>query len=260
MWGMLGNDQYGDCGPAATEHYRMAKAGTADITNASDAATEALYFAYGRAQGEPGSHPDQGVDNASWLKWMFDNGYITAYARVDANDADAVRMAMLNFSGVLVGCSLADQAEQEFNDHRPWTITAAERPDPQEGHDILLVAYDSAGETFVTWGALQRATVAWESGEAHAGDLEAWVIMTNEDAARNGVDLDALRAQISAWGGESVAPPTPAPAPAPSPAPQPEPSPSPEPTPSEWKKFAHDLRVAIRNVDHVISEFLKSHA
>jgi hypothetical protein len=45
---------------------------------------------------------------------------------------------MLNFNGVLLGCSLTDNAEQEFNDQQPWTITASEHPDPQEGHDIHI--------------------------------------------------------------------------------------------------------------------------
>ena len=73
---------------------------------------------------------------------------------------------MLNFNGVLLGCSLTDNAEQEFNDQQPWTITASEHPDPQEGHDIYLVKYDTQAdtETIVTWGADQICTVAWETG------------------------------------------------------------------------------------------------
>lgn len=259
-WGMLANDQLGDCGPAATEHYRMAKAGSIAVSPpATTAYTAQLYFAYGVAMGE-GPQADQGVDNLTWLKWMFDNGHILGFARLDATNAAEIRMAMLNFGGVLIGCSLADTAEQEFNNGQPWTISAQEQPDPQEGHDILLVKYDAAGETLVTWGALQRATIAWETGEAHAGDLEAWVILAAEDVARNGVDIAALQAEIAALGG-TVAPtpkppaPVPAPTPAPSPGPAPSPSPDPAPVPSPAPSpdvvhkaitaFVHALKTAI---------------
>jgi len=176
-WGMLGNDKHSDCGAAAFEHGRMAKSGSnvlddhgtelpADSQEATDHTLQ-TYYAYGRAMGEPGPDPDQGVDNATWLKYLFDQGMIEGFAELNAKDPNEVHMAMLNFKGVLLGCSLTDQAEQEFNNHQPWTITASERPDPQHGHDIYLVKYDmQAGtETIVTWGADQQCTVAWETGE-----------------------------------------------------------------------------------------------
>jgi hypothetical protein len=212
-WGMLGNDTHSDCGAAAFQHGRMAKSGKnvlADngtlLTADSQAATDytlSSYYAYGRAMGEAGAEPDQGVQNSTWLKFLFDQRMIEGYAELDATNADEVHMAMLNFGGVLIGCSLTDQALQEFNNHQPWDISATEEPDPNEGHDIYLVKYDTqAGtETVVTWGADQECTIAWQSGEVQAGDLEAWVFITAEDAARNGVDLPALQAQIRSLGG-----------------------------------------------------------
>lgn len=212
-WGMLGNDRYSDCGAAAFEHGRMAKCGKnmlndngQELAADSQAATDCTlktYFAYGRAMGEPGQDPDQGVDNATWLKYLFDQGIIEGYAELDATNPDEVHMAMLNFNGVLVGCCLTDGAEQEFNNHQPWNITPSEQPDQSDGHDIYLVKYDTqAGtETMVTWGADQQCTVAWHSGQVQAGDLEAWVFITNEDAERNGVDLPALKQAIRDLGG-----------------------------------------------------------
>lgn len=55
--------------------------------------------------------------------------------------------------------------------------------------------------TIVTWGAGQECTVRWETAQAQAGDLEAWVFITAEDAQRNGVDLAALQAAIRNLGG-----------------------------------------------------------
>lgn len=204
-WLMLSNEKYGCCGPAATMHYRMAKAGRV-IAECTDDYTTGLYFAYGIAQGEPGPQPDMGVDNSSWLKWMFDQGHIEGYAEIDAHNPDAVHRAMLNFSGVLIGVNLTPDAEEDFSMHLPWDISAADQPDPNDGHDILLVAYDQTGDTFVTWGGLQKATVRWDETAID----EAWVIVTAEDAARNGVDLLALQAQIRQLGGtENQATPVP---------------------------------------------------
>lgn len=212
-WGMLGNDQHSDCGAAAFQHGRMAKSGQnvlndngQELPADSQAATDytlASYYAYGRSMGEPGQDPDQGVDNATWLKFLFDQKMIEGYAELNASDPDEVHMAMLNFNGVLIGCCLTDDAEQEFNDHQPWNITPSDRPDANEGHDIYLVKYDANGETIVTWGADQECTVAWEKGQAQAGDLEAWVFITAEDAKRNGVDLAALQQAIRDLGGNA---------------------------------------------------------
>ncbi|MDE2096445.1 MAG: hypothetical protein KGL39_04305 [Patescibacteria group bacterium] len=226
-WGMLGNDQYGDCGPAATEHNRMAKAG-APIPSITTTSTESLYFEYGLAQGEPGPTPDQGVDNASWLKFLFDKGIIEGYAEVNVANPDELKQAMIDFRGVIVGCCLTDSAEAEFQAGQPWNITPAEQPDASLGHDILLVAYGAGGYKFVTWGTEQLATVAWESFEAQ-GDMDAWVIITSEDAQRADVDLPRLQAEIRALGGTVSQVPQP-------------PSPLPETHLSWWQDVQHWLK------------------
>jgi hypothetical protein len=210
---VLGNKTHRNCGAAAFQHGRMAKSGRNVVNNAgtelpadSQAATDctlAIYFEYGRAMGVPGPEHDHGVVNASWLRFLFSQNLIQGYAELDASNADEVRMAMLNFGGVLIGCELPVEAEQEFINHQPWTITATEQPSPEGGHDVYLVKYDTdAGtETVVTWGANQDCAVAWETGELQAGHLEAWVFVTAEDADRNGVDLLALQQAIRDVGG-----------------------------------------------------------
>ena len=264
VWGMLGNDTLSDCGPAAIEHSRIAKAaqgaaadGTPILPSTFAAPTEAhtasWYFGYGISQGEPAPAPDQGVDNKSMLMYLYNitAGVIPtpagdditewAFAELDVTNPNEVHQALLDFHGVLMGCSLTDQAETEFSDHQPWTVTASEQPDPNNGHDTWLVAYDAEGETTVTWGALQRITVDWESAETAGGDLDMWVIVTAEDAARVGMTAEtfaALQAEIRALGGtvDPVAPPEPSPAPVPAPEPAPPPAPEPAPEPAEGKK------------------------
>jgi hypothetical protein len=108
---------------------------------------------------------------------------------------------MLNFSGVCVAVELTDDAEQLFNLHEPWTTAQGESPDPQEGHDILLVKYDPTSDTFVTWGGLQGATIPWDSGCI----TNVYVFVSKEDAQRNGVDIDQLVQACRQFGG-TVAP------------------------------------------------------
>ncbi len=207
-WGMLGNDELRDCGPAATAHARMLKAviepGTtaapprfeASFVQPTTEAVTAQYFAYGIAQGQPGPNPDHGVNNARWLAWLFSQGLIEAYAEIDLTGPDArarVRRAMVDFGGVLLGIGLTSDAEQCFESHEPWTLEHGHPSNPGNGHDVLLVAYDDAGDTLVTWGALQRSTIPFD----HACFEEAWVIVTSEDAARSGFDLEGARAAIA---------------------------------------------------------------
>lgn len=206
-WGMLGNDRYGCCGVAAFEHIRMAKAlcsvadGTptfeSDFAVPTTESTEALYFAYGKAQGEPGEHPDEGVANADFLKWLFEQGEIEWFAELDVQNVDEVHQAMLDCYGVLVAVALTDDAEQLFSAHEPWTVANGETPDQQEGHDIALLAYAPDNDAFVTWGAVEPATPEWVKECAS----EAWVFGSREDGERAGFDVDACVAAIRALGG-----------------------------------------------------------
>jgi hypothetical protein len=248
---MLMNDTLLDCGPAMVEHARMAKAAIGATPEGvglfptsfhlpSDQNTEDWYSALQTFYGVVPPLPGNGVDNKSMLMWLYnatggvfpkgDDITEWGFAEIDVTDIDGLKDDMVAFRGVLCGVSLTPNAESEFEQHVPWTVTPQEQPDPQMGHDILLVEYDETSYTFVTWGALQKATVAWEQAESGDGDFDAWVIITAEDAERNGVDLAALKAEIEALGGTDDVPVPPSPAPAPEPAPEPAPpSPAPEP-------------------------------
>jgi hypothetical protein len=50
----------------------------------------------------------------------------------------------------------------------------------------------------VTWGAVQESTLDWTKACLD----EAWVIITQEDAAAANVDIAALRADIDALHGQ----------------------------------------------------------
>lgn len=211
-WGMLGNDQYGDCGVAAKCHLEMLQSvvdgasGTYDPGYGvhTDASAIAEYFAYGAAQGE-GTNADEGVELSTYLGWLYSRGKIDAYAELDVSSpgaADRVHQAMIDFGGVLVGVNLTDDAEQLFSAGQPWTTANGESPDAQEGHAIALVKYDANGDTFVTWGAEQGSTINWDSVCID----EAWVLITPDEAELAGYDFAAVSAELYALHGTGSAP------------------------------------------------------
>ena len=202
-WGMDGNATYADCVPAASDHYQVAKsAGTEQPGHLGGAGPVALYFDYGRAMGEPGRYPDEGVVIATWLLWLYRRGVIEGFCELDPTDRTEVHGAMVDYAGVLLGVELTEEAETLFERHLPWTL-AGTRPTPGMGHGVLLVAYEPGGtETCVTWGALQEMTLAWETGCIQ----EAWVFVSSADAARTGITMAHLAEVIDSLGGTAAGP------------------------------------------------------
>lgn len=205
-WGMDGNDVWGDCGAAATDHYDMAKLAKVSLLNTLGnpkyQGTLPTYWAYGLAQGElgtapnPPDEPDQGVDNATWFGWLFEQKIIEGYAEVP--------LPYLNyyapmFGGAVVGQALPNSAIQDFEASPPvpWG-QANENPNPDEGHDTLYIAFhdDGSGE-MVTWGGLQPITNNYINRFA----TDAWVTFTWEDAQRQGVNVQQLQETLKALHG-----------------------------------------------------------
>ena len=257
-WAMLGNgpdptcttypNGVGDCTFAGRQHYRMAKAAGYGETETWETSNElvAEYLAYDDGQ-------DEGAVISSLLLSWYKAGKILAFAPVDHTSPAAVDSAMQAFHGVYVGVDLTDDADQLFGEGLPWTVANGEQADPNDGHCIVKVKADGSQlDGYVTWGALQPATVAWTA----ACLQEAWVIITSEDEAAK-IDLAALRADINALGGTGGAP-EPAPVPAPSPEPVP---PAPDPA-SLLEEAAALIRSVAASAQQDVTEllsFLASH-
>jgi hypothetical protein len=77
-------------------------------------------------------------------------------------------------------------------------VAGGEQSDPNDGHCIVKVGADgSQFDTWVTWGELQKSTLAWTTACLD----EAWVIVSQEDAQAASLDINALRADIDALHG-----------------------------------------------------------
>jgi len=198
-WGMLGNgpdptctaypNGVGDCTFAGRQHYRMAKAAAAGLTekweNSNDLVAE--YFTYDHGQ-------DQGAQIADLLLYWYQAGTILGFAPLDHTNSAEIDSAMAAFHGAYVGVNLTSDADQLFEQHQPWTTANGQQPNPNEGHCILKVAADGKGlDSWITWGGVQQSTLAW----TQACLEEAWVVITHEDALGPSVDLAKLQADIN---------------------------------------------------------------
>jgi hypothetical protein len=202
-WGMLGNGpdptlpQYPhgvkDCTFAGRQHNRMAKAKAGGEQEQWETCAQlvAEYLAYD-------NNNDTGANIADVLLYWYKAGTILAFAPVDHTNPAEVDSAMLAFHGTYVGVNLTADADSLFAQGEPWTVANGEQSNPQDGHCIVKVAADGTQfDSWVTWGAVQRSTMAW----TQACMDEAWVIITQEDAAAPNLDIAALRADIDALHG-----------------------------------------------------------
>ena len=257
QWGMMGNgpdstltvnggQPVGDCGVAAVPgHANMVAAIATAQAVAPDTMTSnqivTLYFTYQAelagiawrppTDGSDWTAPDgldQGVDLGAWLLWLFQQGIIEGFVKLDPSHIDAALTLGLV---VVVGVDLTPSADQEFGNGQTWDVGPGNQPDPSAGHAILKVkaATPSGPDGYLTWGAEQGATRAW----TEACVQQAYGVAPDPDAAAAaeaaGFPYQAILAALRALGG-TVAPASPQPAPAPAPAPQP-PAPAPTPAP-----------------------------
>ena len=189
-WNMLHNDVYGDCGPAATSHNNMAKAQdphiAGDLGRPKFDGVLGTYFAYGIAMGEPGPEPDQGVDNKTWLGFLYEHGIIYGYGEVPLDSLDWFAQTA---KGAILGLIIdGNQAISDFQQapRIPWPAM----PGASDGHDTLLILTNTDGSGgLVTWGSVQPFTP-----EFRAQITDAWIIYDPDDPS---VDHGALQAALA---------------------------------------------------------------
>ena len=240
-WGMLGNgpdpentpcfpDGAGCCGLSGTQHLRMAQAVTGIVNGVptfepgfivpTTPQTQNWYIQYGKANGETGSCPDNGVDNWNLMVWFYQNQKQLfgpdsefCFAELDMTRGPAyLRQMMIKCNGVLCAVTLNPDADNQFNNFIPWRLDPNDMPDPTMGHDIVLAAYGARpkgaeewpianippdADWWLSWGRWQASTVNWDAVINQGGCItDSWVFLTRELAERNGVNFDAAVAII----------------------------------------------------------------
>jgi hypothetical protein len=207
-WGMMVNDQIGDCTCAAAGHLLMewtANAGKKMFTP-TDKQIIAAYSAITGYNPATGAN-DNGAVEIDVLNYWRQSGIaghkIGAYVALEPANHIHVMDSVYVFEGCYIGLQLPISAQAQVQNHQPWSVppggpTGDGKPGSWGGHAIPVVAYDARGVTVVTWGALQAMT--WTFCEAYCE--EAYAILSNDyldgkKQAPQGFSLQQLQADLA---------------------------------------------------------------
>jgi hypothetical protein len=173
-WGMLGNDQYGDCVWAGACHEHILQTGAkrpggvrpppatfTDQTALTDYATTT-----GFNPNDPTT--DQGTNVHEAMSYRQHTGIldatgarhkIGAYVSVTPRDVTELLQAAYLLETVGIGIQFPQSAMTQFDQGQPWKIVSGS---PVEGgHYIPVVGYRSGMLEVITWGKLQRMTISF---------------------------------------------------------------------------------------------------
>lgn len=202
QWGMLGNDQYGDCVWAGAAHETMLWNKEAQKDVAFDE-THVLSD-YGAVTGfdPPDPNTDQGTDMQVAASYRRKTGVISmdgsrhqiaAYLAV--NTVKQIKQAVWLFGTAGVGIKFPQSAMEQFKAGKPWTVQASS---PIEGgHYIPAVSYDAKFLYVITWGQVQKASWGFvqkymDEGVAYLSDE-----MLTGGKSIDGFDAATLQADIA---------------------------------------------------------------
>lgn len=214
------NDQLGDCVIAGGYHVVGVETGNAgNLFTATDKQLTADYSAIGGyVPGEPNT--DNGCDEVTALNYWTENGFadgtkLLGWLAVDPGNKQEVTAAMYLFENLYFGIELPDKWINPMPDTSGFTWNVAGSPDPQNGHCVVGVGYNSNGVTIDTWGLL--GTLTWNAitkycSKKSGGSL--YVMLTpdqlqiGQTKAPNDVDWVTLVQDFNEMGG-NVSPPKP---------------------------------------------------
>jgi hypothetical protein len=207
-WGMMDNDQIGDCTCAAAGHLIMewtANAGKKMITP-SDKQIVAAYSAITGYNPVSGAN-DNGANELDVLNYWRQTGIaghkLEAYMALEPSNHSHIMDSVYIFEGCYIGVQLPISAQAQTQNHQPWSVppggpTGDGKPGSWGGHAVPVVAYDPRGVTVVTWGALQMMT--WAFWEAYCDEAYAILSMdylNGKKKAPQGFSMQELQADLA---------------------------------------------------------------
>ena len=201
-WGMMLNDQLGDCTCAAIGHIIQAwsaNAGPKEITLPDDAILKAYEAVGGYKPGKPDT--DQGAVELDvlkyWRKTGMDGHKIDAFVALEPKNHAHIQAAVDLFGGAYIGVALPISAQKQ----QVWSVppggpNGTGAPGSWGGPAVVVEAYDAHGLTCITWGQKKRMTWSfWDAycDEAYATLSQLWA---GKNPAPSGFDLAALKADL----------------------------------------------------------------
>ncbi|HET6180277.1 MAG TPA: hypothetical protein VFE61_25370 [Candidatus Sulfotelmatobacter sp.] len=207
-WGMMDNDQIGNCTCAAAGHLIMEWTANAKkkMVTPSDKQIAAAYSAVTGYNPTTGAN-DNGAVEIDVLNYWRQSGIaghkIGAYMALEPANHSHIMDSVYIFEGCYIGLQLPTSAKAQVQNHQPWSVppggtTGDGKPGSWGGHAVPVVAYDARGVTVVTWGALQMMT--WSFWEAYCE--EAYAILspdyiTGKKTTPQGFNMQELQADLA---------------------------------------------------------------
>lgn len=197
-WGMLGNDQCGDCTIAGIAHavqtWRWATKKSVPAFATNSIVQQYMALSGGK---------DDGLDPVEVANWMRKTGVadangerhqISTYAAIDNLHYSIIAAYLFGVCGL--GLMLPKTAERQFMAGQVWDDTAST---PHGGHYVPMVGVNSKGNpVVVTWGKLQAMTPAFFRKYfigAIAYVSEDYLLATGKSP--EGFDFAALQANLT---------------------------------------------------------------
>lgn len=204
-WGMLGNDQYGDCVFAGAGHETMLW--NDEAKNSVLFTPQSILNDYSAVTGfnpnDPGS--DNGTDMQVAASYRRKTGIVdangkrhtvSAYLALRVGDEAQLKQAIYLFDGVGIGIQFPNSAMDQFNAGKPWTIKRGATI--EGGHYVPAIGYDRYYVYVVTWGKVQK--MSWGFFKKYCD--EAIVYLSQERLTNGktviGLDVAQLQADLNA--------------------------------------------------------------
>jgi len=207
-WGMMDNDQIGDCTCAAAGHLIMewtANAGKKAATP-TDKQIVAAYSAITGYNPVTGAN-DNGANELDVLNYWRQTGIaghkIDAYMALEPSNHNHIMDSVYIFEGCYIGVQLPISAQAQTQNHQPWSVppggpSGDGKPGSWGGHAVPVVAYDARGVTVVTWGALQVMTwTFWEAYCDEAYSLLSKDYLNGKKQAPQGFSMNELQEDLA---------------------------------------------------------------
>jgi hypothetical protein len=199
-WGMMKNDELGDCTCAAAGH--AVQAWTAKNGREIVIADDEILKAYEAVSGyDPATGAnDNGAVEADVLDYWMNTGFnghkLDSYAVIETRSRYQMQLAMYLFGDAYTGIALPLSAQEQ----KVWSVVHGYEAEfgSWGGHAVPVLGYDDNSLTCITWGAPLRMTWAFQRrymDEAYAPLSIDWVDEVSK-AAPNGLLWDDLKADL----------------------------------------------------------------
>jgi len=207
-WGMMQNDNFPDCTCAAAGHMIMNWTGNVNSKTPIVLSDSQIMQAYMKVSGyDPATGENKtGIACLDVLKLWNQNGIgghvINAYVSLDVSNQSYIKNAIYLFGGCYIGLQLPNSLKDTSNS---WTVPATgavanDAPNPNNGHCVNIVGYDTNNLTVISWGTVK--SMSWDFFAAYAD--EAYAILSNDwfnsSSGKNpdGFDVTSMQNDLNA--------------------------------------------------------------